>query len=341
MTSQILSLQMLPMQIPDAVPSSSALSSRSLVGTESDAVPSKNLSLLVRPGEPSEMVVQVGNLGNRSIQLDLQVKGHFPSQWCRIGTEGSEILPGQQMEAVLYFQIPSDFFESDTALRPGESLKLNYVAHLHATSLEPDTGKKQVETTIFNLYVRPHSLYLNFLPAIYKEIDFIGRFLKIFEQSFEPSVHSLDNLWAYLDPMTAPQALLPFLAQWVAWQPTAQISWERQRQLIKSAMDIYRWRGTKRGLRFYLHCSTGLPLEEDGNKHIEITEFFSRGCVFGAAKIGEDAIIGGSRPFHFTVYLRPDDPNQIDELLVRNVIEQEKPAFCSYDLVIEGVGSRE
>lgn len=341
-SSQTLSLQLSPMQLPEAPPSKNASLARTLVGIERDATSNKNQSLLVRPGEPSEMVVQLRNNGSRPIQLNLQLKGDFPATWCRIGTEGSEILPGQQMEAVLYFQIPSDFFESNTALSPGESLKIDYVGHLVASTFELDTTKRQVETAIFNIYVRPHSLYLNFLPAIYREVDFIGRFLKIFEQSFEPCVHTLDNLWAYLDPLTAPTALLPFLAQWVAWQTTPQISWERQRHLIKSAMEIYRWRGTKRGLRFYLHLATGLPLDDhildEDEKHIGITEFFSRGCVFGAAKLSEDAILGGSRPFHFTIRLRQDNTNLIDEYLVRNVIEQEKPAFCSYDLFILKTG---
>jgi phage tail-like protein len=333
---QVISLQLSPMQLPDATPSQKTRG-RSLTGV-ADSTTTKKKSLLVRPGEPSEMVVQLRNIGNRPIQINLQLKG-IPNEWYQIGTEGSEILPGQQMEAVLYFQIPSDYFESDTALQPGETLKINYIGHLYASTYEPDTGKRQVETSIFDVYIRPHSLYLNFLPAVYREVDFIGRFLKIFEQSFEPCIKSLDNLWAYLDPLTAPQALLPFLAQWVAWETTPQISVERQRHLIKTAMDIYKWRGTKRGLRFYLHLATGLPLDEqildETEKHIAITEFFSRGFVFGAARLSEDAIFGGSRPFHFTVRLRASRENLIDEYLVKNIIEQEKPAFCSYDLIIK------
>ena len=167
----------------------------------------------------------------------------------------------------------------------------------------------------------------------------MGRLLKIFEQSFEPAVQTLDSLWAYLDPLTAPQALLPFLAQWVAWQMQPQIGLQRQRQLIRSAIQIYRWRGTRRGLRFYLHLATDLPLDEhlldEADKHIGISESFGRGAVFGESRLGEDAILGGGRPFHFIVHLRPDSSHQIDESLVRSIIEQEKPAFCTYDLYIE------
>ncbi len=335
-SNQLLSIQLTPMQIPEAVAQS--VQSDALTGMGTMVNSSGQHNLLVHPGEPSEMIVQLKNLGPRPLQLSLQVKGDFPQTWCQIGMEGFEVLPRQEMEAVLYFQIPSSFFESNTAVNSGSSLKLNYVVHVYVSWLETDTARQYTEQTTFNLYIRPHSLYLNFLPAIYRDIDFIGRFLKIFELSFEPCVHTLDNLWAYLDPTQAPQAILPFLAHWVGWQQSPQIGVERQRKLIKNAMQIYRLRGTRRGLRFYLHLATGLPLDEhlpETDKHIGIVEYFRRGFVFGEAKIGEDTIVGGGSPFHFAVYLRPLDGNQIDELLVRNVIEQEKPAFSTYDLYIE------
>jgi hypothetical protein len=48
--------------------------------------------------------------------------------------------------------------------------------------------------------------------------------------------------------------------------------------------------------------------------------------------MGQDSMIGGGRPYHFIVRLRPDQPDQIDEQLVRDIIEREKPAFCTYEL---------
>ncbi|AKG20485.1 phage tail protein [Calothrix sp. 336/3] len=339
-SQQLISLQLTPMQIPEAVPTASGQQpAANWVKMASTDGTSLKRNLLLRPGEPSEMVVQVKNMGARPLGLNLQVQGDFPQEWCQVGMEGSQVLPGQQMEAVLYFQIAADFFERYTAVGKGERLKLDYDVRLSVHWQEANTGVQHIEEVKFHLNIRPHSLYLNFLPMIYREVDFVGRFLKVFEQSFEPCVHTLDSLWAYLDPLTAPSGMLPFLAQWVAWQPTVQLSEAQQRLLIKKAMEIYRWRGTRRGLRLYLHLATGLPLDEEmGNevdKHICITESFSRGLVFGQAKLGEDAIIGGGRPFHFTVRLHPEYGSEIDELLVRNVIEQEKPAFCTYELYIE------
>ncbi len=336
---QTISLQLTPMQVPEALPAELGASSASWGDTrELTSIPASR-SLLLYPGEPSEIVVQIKNLGSRRLHLNLQLDGDFPSAWCRIGMEGSEILPGQQMEAVLYFQIAADFFENAQAIHLGSALKVNYRGTLHAHLRQPETGWQHLEPASFHLYVRAHSLYLDFLPAIYRETDFVGRLLKIFEQSFEPAVQTLDNLWAYLDPLTAPRSLIPFLSHWVAWPLQEHMSLARQRNLIRSALEIYRWRGTRRGLRFYLHLATELPLDEhlpdEADKHIGITESFCQGAVLGKAHVGEDAILGGGKPFHFIVRLRPEIDRPIDEELVRQVIEQEKPAFCIYELYIE------
>lgn len=332
-----ISLQLTPMQMPEALPDYLGTQQAALAGIGAIAVaPSR--SLLLRPGEASEIVVQIHNLDKRSLQLRLQVEGDFPKDWCQVHTEGAEVRPSQQMEAVLRFQVPSHFFEAPDALGPQERLTLNYRGQLAVYAVESNVSWRQIAAATFSLYLRPPSLYLNYLPAIYREVDFVGRFLAIFEQGFEPAVNILDTLWAYLDPLTASQAMLPFLAHWVGWPLLPQVSWERQRYLIRHAMDIYRWRGTRRGLRFFLHLATGLPLDEElpePVKHIGISESFSQGFVLGAAQLDQDAILGGGRPFHFTVHLRPDYIQQIDEGLVRRVIEQEKPAFCTYDLAIK------
>ncbi|NES83104.1 MAG: phage tail protein, partial [Moorea sp. SIO2B7] len=231
-----------------------------------------------------------------------------------------------------------------------QSLMLDYSGRLNVRYAKQDgQGDTEAPTILpylksadFNLYVRPRSLYLNFVPEIYREVDFIGRLLKIFEQAFEPSVQALDFLWAYLNPLTAPEALLPFLAHWVGWDFSHSLTIERQRYLIHKAMEIYSWRGTRRGLRFYLHLYTNLPLDEDlpePEKHISIQEFLGRGFITGHTELSQDSFIGGGKPYHFNVRLRFDHrlttiEREHYEQLGRKIIEQEKPAFCTYNYYI-------
>jgi hypothetical protein len=76
-------------------------------------------------------------------------------------------------------------------------------------------------------------------------------------------------------------------------------------------------------------------LVNEDEKHIGIYESFSQGFLLGETRLGNDAILGGVQPFHFTIRLRYGNEDSVNEPLIRTIIEQEKPAFCTYDLVIE------
>lgn len=347
MTNQTLHLQLTPMQMPDAVQALAAGTSNNSALLPINLASNNKIAgseIVVYPGEPSEIVLQLENLGSYSLELNVDIKGNFPPEWCSVKREPEQqgpyiFEPKAQMNVVLCFQIPDNFFEEQRALEPSHSLVLDYHGSIYVHYIELGTRRPSVETAAFNLYIRPRSLYLDFLPTLYREVDFIGRFLKIFEQAFEPAVQTLDNLWAYLDPMTAPQSLLPFLASWVAWPMDSRWTVERQRYLIRSAVELYRWRGTRRGLRLYIHLYTNLPLDNhiitEADKHICIEEIRGQGFVLGGTRLGQDAMIGGGRPYHFIVRLRPDYPEQVDEKLIRHIIDQEKPAFCTYELYIQ------
>lgn len=362
---QALSIQLISMKSPEASEDSLASADILTMQQHSSKLTSgrspKDCKLLIHPNEPSEIVIKLKNSSNRSLLTDLRVEGNFPAQWCQIGMEGNELPPHSEMEAVLYFQVPSDFFECQDAIGQGQSLTINYhgllqvyISYANAqinleTETTSDLATKAEASTLeasrlelfalepFRLYVRPHSLYLDFLPDVYREVDFIGRMLKIVEECFEPDVQISDSLWAYLDPMLASEPMLPFLSHWVGWELTPLIDIKRQRYLIKQAMQIYRWRGTRRGLRFYIHLFTDLPLDEhlpELEKHISIFEITGRGFMLGEAELGMNASTGGGRAFHFIVRIRNDLQNSLDLFLIHQIIEQEKPAFCTYDLEI-------
>ena len=330
------SIQLTPMRIPEAVPRSSGWSFMNAAGMDVADRP----GLLLHPDTPSEMMVQIQNLERRTLQvnLDLRIEGNFLPEWFSIHTEGNEIAPGAQMDAVIYFQVPATFFEGREAIIPDTKAKLeiDFLSSL-TIQIDPETDRSHTYQEEFSLHIRPYVAYMDYLPVLYREVDFIGRFIKIFEQAFQPIIDSFEVMWANLDPLTAPELLLPFLSHWTGWKLDPILDLKQQRRLMRRAIEIYTWRGTRRGLRLYLHLYTGLPLDEDipdeNAKRIGITEPIGESFVVGSAVIGE-AILGGGRAFHFEVTLRPDRSQQIDEGLIRKIIEQEKPAFCSYELSI-------
>lgn len=288
--------------------------------------------LMLHPGEPTEASVAVTNGSDRPLDLAVAVSGTFPDAWCRVLRSRQTLNPGDTLNAILLLQVPDDYFEQAERAQ----LALEQRGQLRCFAHDEAGNSRVLRTIEFTLYLRPRSLYLDFLPDLYREVDFVGRLLKVFELAFEPDVRTLDGLWAYLNPRLAPQGMLPFLAHWVGWQISPDLSLDQQRELITQALEIYRWRGTRRGLRLSLHLATGLPLESLPGEApaIAITETFGSGLVLGETHLGPEAIMGGTKPFHFSVTLRQPPGLDLDENLIRKTIEQEKPAFCTYDLMI-------
>lgn len=353
------------MQLPEAV----ARSDLFLGELEQTATAVQKKSLTVHPGEPTPVIVQIENWEVSPQQLIVRVKGNFPDDWCQlvpetpkqitntrnsgdqwypIDSEEIEIPAKGKWSGELLFCIPDNFFEDWQASEYGNKKPLDIDFHGSVSVYTRNSDNRESAAALmaqvdFALCVRPQSSegYVDRLPHIYREQDFVNRFIVMLEQAFDPIVISFKSMWANLDPLTCPQALLPFLAHWVAWPLEADWNLKQQRRLIRHAVELYRWRGTRKGLRLYLHLYTGLPLDDDipqeANKHISIIEPFSSGWVLGTSRLGVDTVLGGGKPYHFLVRLRCEGDRSIDEQLVRRIIESEKPAFCTYELIIENI----
>lgn len=364
LTSKSVSLQISPKQISaTTTPRGSRM-----LGAEATEGWQQSSEVVVHPGELCQVALEIKNWESQPQHLTLKLDGTFPLEWCQVQTDALsapqfgtdpeqkriqplgaaialvtlEVAAKKSRHIDLWFLIPEDFFEGEDALQGSKKKQLNFRGCLliYANqSLNQGSSPPPIQESNFELNVRPRSNYTEFLPVVYQEVDYIHRLIKVFEQAFDPVVNSFSSMWAHLDPLTAPQALLPFLAHWVDWSIDSQLDLTHQRRLIRRAVEIYRCRGTRKGLRFYLHLYTGLALDEqierEEDKSISITEPSGQGCVLGLAYVGADAIIGGGKPYHFDVRLRTQPNSLIDEQLVRRIIEQEKPAFCSYSLRIE------
>lgn len=329
--------------------------------TSEDELGRGGLNLVLFPGEPSELLMLFENTSAEPISIEVRLEGNFPSHWYHIRLEAHDIAPYKRMEGVLRFQVPDSFFEDDHALSPRQVLTLDYrmdvvvayqhqvplndpqlTAHNTANNTDNHTELRQqrrLEYMGLNLFVRPRTRLSELLPAVYREVDFMHRYLQVFEQALRPIIETTEALTRYLDPLTAPEALLPFLAHWVAW-PMDELPLlpNQQRRLMRHAMEIYQWRGTRRGLRLFLHYATGLPLDDqlsEGDRAISIQESSNQAFTLGDVHLGPNATLGRGRPYHFIVTLRPDTTDTIHPPLIHRIITQEKPAHCTYDLHIE------
>lgn len=105
----------------------------------------------------------------------------------------------------------------------------------------------------------PRDSYLRYLPAAYQEDEasrrFLERFLSIFESDLQESEDLISNIPAFIDPISAPPSFLPWLAKWLALD-LYELMGERNREFIAKAVELYKWKGTARGLQALVETLT-------------------------------------------------------------------------------------
>jgi phage tail-like protein len=154
---------------------------------------------------------------------------------------------------------------------------------------------------------RDRSRWLQYLPYIYAEHPFLGRYLLIFEDLFGPLDQVVGHFDLFLDPRTAPESFLSTLAEWLGLVLDDRWPAERRRAILRSAVELYDYRGTKVGMTKLLEASTGCQVEI------------------------EEQVAG---PHSFQVTIHQGAEGEIDEGMVRNLIDTNKPAHTVYSLEI-------
>jgi phage tail-like protein len=152
---------------------------------------------------------------------------------------------------------------------------------------------------------RNRSRWLQYLPYIYSEHPFLGRYLLIFEDLFGPLDQIVAHFDLYLDPRTAPETFLSTLAEWLGLVLDDRWPAERRRAILRSAVELYDYRGTKVGMTRLLEASTGCEVEIDEQ-------------------------VAGPHSFQVTIHQRLGQ--EVDEGMVRNLIDTNKPAHTVYSL---------
>jgi len=151
------------------------------------------------------------------------------------------------------------------------------------------------------------SRYLRYLPAIFQENEFLGRYLRIFETIWEPLEWRQNHINLYFDPRTCPPSFLPWLAGWLDMAVNPYWPESRVRRLIAEAADLYRWRGTAYGLKRLIEVVTGLMPT--------ITE-------------------NPAQPFVFHISLSIPPNSDVDARLIDDLVRTHKPAHAGYILDI-------
>ncbi len=172
----------------------------------------------------------------------------------------------------------------------------------------PRTGRaaQSSDQPVIPLGVAMTSLRLmEYLPPIYYS-DFMSRFLALFESVLLPIEWTVDNFDLFLSAATAPSEFLPWLSGWFGLVFDDTWSDEQRRAPIAAAHGLFETQGTPGALGRVLEIYTGrAPVIDDQADDLEAHTFRVR---------------------------LPISRQQVEEDLVRRLIDAYKPAHTSYQL---------
>src|SRR4029079_9476929 len=204
----------------------------------------------------------------------------------------------------------------------------------------PARGQMIYEGTEITIWVARRGLLEN-LPAIYRRSDAVGRNLVrdlcfLFEHMFDSVEVNLNDGWRFYDPHVTPAEVLNLLDGATAFSLDLDWPEAEKRALIKRAVDLYRIRGTKRGLTLFLKLFTGHE-----------PEIFENEWPFKGFRVeGEDAEAGArialdsvvlppmdlAHCFVVTMPIKFEDVTPEMVIRIHQIIQMEKPAHTHYYL---------
>jgi len=152
---------------------------------------------------------------------------------------------------------------------------------------------------------RDASTWLKYLPSIYSDDEYVGRFLLIFESIMAPITWHIDNFDLYLSPNIAGTEWLQWMASWFDVLLVPELPILRQRSILEQMGWLFMRRGTVAGMQRLLELYFGVSVEiiEDQLCHFVVRVPFSE-----------------------------TDPLLSSEKLIRRLIDSQCPSFAAYRL---------
>lgn len=159
------------------------------------------------------------------------------------------------------------------------------------------------------------------LPALYQDDDFGQRFTSALDVVLAPVFTTLDCIDAYVDPGVAPADFVGWLAEWVGIELDENWPLERQRRLVASAVQLYEWQGTARGLARLVEIYAGVTpeIEESG------------GTAWSASPDGD---LPGTAEARVRITVRVPDPAAVDVQRLDRIVARAKPAHVVHEVEV-------
>jgi phage tail-like protein len=156
--------------------------------------------------------------------------------------------------------------------RPGYAVRSLKGRYLNVKIELMGGGHATPEIAALRIYYPRFSYLDQYLPELYRETnvrqkadeegkaggsDFMRRFLCLFESVLTPLEDKVAAVYMLTNPTSAPPEALDWLGRWIGLAENSGFSEKQKRLYIKHATDLYRKRGTMKGLALALDLITG------------------------------------------------------------------------------------
>jgi phage tail-like protein len=162
---------------------------------------------------------------------------------------------------------------------------------------------------------------IEYLPAVFADDQFAVRFTAALDEVLAPVAHTVDSVHGYLDPLLAPEDFVRWLASWFGVVLDESWPMSAQRAVVAEAMDLFRMRGTMKGLRRHLE------LVVDGE--VEILESGGVSC-----SVRPRPEPPADLKHWVTVRVRPAPGSRLSPDSVETVIRAAKPVHVLHRLEV-------
>ena len=238
---------------------------------------------------------------------------------------------GLQLDNAMIMLRNAEFSDAVVNVRFRES----YQPEKTVLSQSPSKGQIVDADAAVDLLVSKRSWVRN-LPGIYQrggfeDPDFLREFLWIPQHLWASIQDTLETLHDHFDPYESPANFLEWLASWVAFKVDPGWPETKKRALIKRAMELYKIRGTVKGLKVFLAIFTNYEPEI-----IENTWPFKGFRIGVHSTVGVDSVIlpPVNLSHCFIIQIPAAFRDVTDDIVIRihDIIMSEKPAHAMYFL---------
>jgi phage tail-like protein len=159
------------------------------------------------------------------------------------------------------------------------------------------------------------------LPALLQGDGVAQQLGAAFDDALAPILSTLDNFDSYLDPALAPDDFVEWLAGWVGVAIDENWPLDRRRELVANGAELFRRRGTVRGLAELVSLQAGVEAEVTDNG----------GVSWSPVPAGP--LPGSSSP-SVTVRVRIEDPDAVNLTRLESVIVAARPAHVPHRIEV-------